>query len=89
VYEIPIDGKPRAITGEESYSSLAVAAGSGTVVGLRQDVHRATTLVRIEPKSKKVAKLSTVNDALLAGTAFGTYESVTYAGANGKRSRCG
>ena len=84
VYEIPLDGKPRAITGEESYSSLAVAAGSGTVVGLRQTFIEPTTLVRIEPKSKKVAKLSTVNDALLAGTALGTYESVTYAGANGK-----
>ena len=84
VYEIPLDGKPRAITGEESYSSLAVAAGSGTVVGLRQTFLEPTTLVRIEPRSKKVAKLSTVNDALLAGTALGTYESVTYAGANGK-----
>ena len=84
VYEIPLDGKPRAITGEESYSSLAVAAGSGTVVGLRQTFIEPTTLVRIEPRSKKVAKLSTVNDALLAGTALGTYESVTYAGANGK-----
>ena len=84
VYEIPLDGKPRAITGEESFSSLAVASGSGTVVGLRQTFVEPTTLVRIEPKSKKVTKLSTVNDALLAGTALGTYESVTYAGANGK-----
>ncbi len=40
-------------------------------------------MVRIDPKSKQVTKLSAVNDALLAGTALGTYESVTYAGANG------
>ncbi len=84
VYEFPLDGKPRAITGDETFSSLAVAAKSGTLVGLRQTFGEPPTLVRIDPKSKKVAKLSTVNDALLAATALGTYESVTYAGANGK-----
>jgi dipeptidyl aminopeptidase/acylaminoacyl peptidase len=84
VYEFPLDGKPRAITGDESFSSLAVAADSGALVGLRQTFVEPPTLVRIDPKSKKVAKLSTVNDALLADTALGTYESVTYAGANGK-----
>ena len=84
VYEFPLEGKPRAITGDETFSSLAVAADSGTLVGLRQTFLEPPTLVRIDPKSKKVAKLSTVNDALLAGTALGTYESVTYAGANGK-----
>ena len=84
VYEFPLEGKPRAITGDETFSSLAVAAESGTLVGLRQTFLEPPTLVRIDPKSKKVAKLSTVNDALLAGTALGTYESVTYAGANGK-----
>jgi dipeptidyl aminopeptidase/acylaminoacyl peptidase len=84
VYEFPLDGKPRAVTGDGSFSSLAVAADSGTLVGLRQTFLEPPTLVRIDPKSKKVAKLSTVNDALLAGTALGTYESVTYAGADGK-----
>ena len=53
-------------------------------MGLRQTFIEPPTLVRIDPKSKKVAKLSTVNDALLAGTALGTYESVTYTGADGK-----
>ena len=84
VYEFPLEGKPRVITGDESFSSLAVAADSGVLVGLRQTFIEPPTLVRIDPKSRKVAKLSTVNDALLAGTALGTYESVTYAGANGK-----
>jgi dipeptidyl aminopeptidase/acylaminoacyl peptidase len=84
VYEIPLQGKPRVITGDETFSSLAVAAQAGTVVGLRQTFIEPPTLVRIDPKAKKVTKLSTVNDALLAGTALGTYESVTYPGANGK-----
>jgi dipeptidyl aminopeptidase/acylaminoacyl peptidase len=84
VYEFPLEGKPRALTGDASVSSLAVAAGSGTVVGLRQTFVEPPTLVRIEPKSKKVTKLSTLNDALLAGTSLGTFESVTYTGSNGK-----
>jgi dipeptidyl aminopeptidase/acylaminoacyl peptidase len=84
VYEIPLDGKPRLLTGEETYASLAVASDAGTVVGLRQTFVEPPTLVRLDPKTKKVVKLSTLNDALLAGTAFGTFESVTYTGANGK-----
>jgi dipeptidyl aminopeptidase/acylaminoacyl peptidase len=84
VYEIPLEGKPRLLTGEETFSSLAVAARAGTLVGLRQTFLEPPTLVRIDPKSKKVDKLSTVNDALLAGTSLGTYESVTYPGADGK-----
>jgi dipeptidyl aminopeptidase/acylaminoacyl peptidase len=42
------------------------------------------TVVRIDPKSKRVEALSRVNDALLAGTDFGRYESVTYTGADGR-----
>jgi dipeptidyl aminopeptidase/acylaminoacyl peptidase len=84
VYEIPLDGKPRAITGDETFSSLAISDQGSVLVGLRQTFVEPPTVVRIEPKSKKVTKLSRVNDALLAGTALGTYESVTYTGANGK-----
>jgi len=84
VYEIPLDGKPRLITGDETYSSLAISDQGGVLVGLRQTFLEPPTVVRIDPKSKRVTKLSSVNDALLAGSALGTYESVTYAGANGE-----
>jgi len=84
VYEIPLDGKPRLITGEETFSSLAISDQGGVLVGLRQTFLEPPTVVRIDPKAKKVAKLSTLNDELLAGTSLGTYESVTYAGADGK-----
>jgi dipeptidyl aminopeptidase/acylaminoacyl peptidase len=84
VYEIPLEGKPRLITGDETFSSLAIASQNGTMVGLRQTFLEPPTVVRIDPKAGKVTKLSTLNDALLAGTALGTYESVTYTGANGK-----
>ena len=83
VYEIPLDGKPRLITGDETFSSLAISDQGGVLVGLRQTFLEPPTVVRIDPKSKQVTRLSAVNDALLAGTALGTYESVTYAGANG------
>ena len=84
VYEIPLDGKPRLITGDEMFSSLGISARGGVLVGLRQTFLEPPTVVRIDAKAKRVTKLSTLNDALLAGTALGTYESVTYTGANGK-----
>ena len=55
----------------------------GTLVGLRQSFLEPPTLVQIDPESGDATKLSKVNDALLAGTDLGTYESVTYAGASG------
>ena len=84
VYEFPLDGKPRLLSGDESYSSLAVSEQGGVLVGLRQSFVEPPTVVRIDPKSKKVSKLSRINDELLAGTAFGSFESVTYTGANGE-----
>jgi len=84
VYEITLDGKARRITGDETFSSLAVSDRGGVLVGLRQSFVEPPTVVRIDPKSGQVTKLSRVNDALLAGTALGTYESVTYPGADGK-----
>ena len=84
VYEIPLAGKTRRITGDETFSSLAISGQGGVLVGLRQTFTEPPTVVRIEPKSGKVTKLSRLNDELLAGTALGTYESVTYAGADGK-----
>jgi dipeptidyl aminopeptidase/acylaminoacyl peptidase len=84
VYEIPLAGEPRPITAAESFSSLAISGQGGVLVGLRQTFVEPPTVVRVEPKSGKVTQLSRLNDELLAGTALGTYESVTYAGANGK-----
>jgi dipeptidyl aminopeptidase/acylaminoacyl peptidase len=82
VYELPLDGEPRALTGVESIGSLALSK-SGRLVGLRQTFIEPPTLVSIDPRRGSTTKLSTINDALLAATDFGTYESVTYTGANG------
>ena len=82
VYELPLGGTPRAVTGEPSVGSLALS-DSGTLVGIRQTFIEPPTLVQVNPRSGETTKLSTINDALLAATDFGTYESVTYKGANG------
>jgi dipeptidyl aminopeptidase/acylaminoacyl peptidase len=83
VYALPLDGQPRAITRDSSFSGLATAR-DGQLYALRQTFIEPPTLVRINPRDGAVAKLSTINDALLADTALGTYESVTYEGADGQ-----
>jgi len=83
VYELPLNGTPRAVTGQPSVGGLALAK-DGTLVGLRQTFVEPPTLVRINPRNGETTKLSTINDELLANTDFGTYESVTYTGANGQ-----
>ncbi len=82
VYELPLDGAPRAVTAEASFNALAMS-NNGRMVGLRQTFIEPPTLVSIDSRSGRATKLSTINDALLADTDFGTYESVTYKGANG------
>ena len=82
-YELPISGKPRALTAESSFSGLALSS-AGTLVALRQSFIEPPTLVRLDPRSGAGEKLSKINDALLSDTAMGTFESVTYEGANGQ-----
>jgi len=83
VYDLPLDGAPRKVTASASFTALAISDG-GTLVGLRESFIEPPTLVRIDAGSGAATKLSTINDALLAATEIGTYESVTYQGANGK-----
>jgi dipeptidyl aminopeptidase/acylaminoacyl peptidase len=83
VYELPLDGPPRKVTGDKSFGALATAR-DGSLIGLRESFVEPPTLVRIDPRSGTATKLSTINDALLAATELGTYESVTYKGANGQ-----
>ena len=80
-YALPLKGAPKALTGAASFGSLAL--GGDTLVALRQSFIEPPTLVRLDPRRGEVRVLSTLNDALLADTDFGTFESVTYTGANG------
>lgn len=83
VYELPLQGAPRAVTKERSHRALAIT-DAGRLYALRESFVEPPTLVRIDPKSGASTRLSTLNDALLAETALGTYESVTYTGADGQ-----
>jgi len=84
LYSIDIrSGAPRAITREQSFGDPVLSKDGRVLLSLRQSFVEPPTLVRVDPRRGDVTKLSTFNDALLAGVDFGRYESVTYEGANG------
>lgn len=83
VYFLPISGStPVAITADTSFSSLSIAE-DGTLVAANQSFLYPPRVVRIDPENREVTRLDTFNDALLSSVDLGTYESVTYTGADG------
>lgn len=76
-------GTPRAITGDHSFGSLAVAGSGPVIIALRQSFSEPPTLVSIIPRTGAATKLTDFNDAALANLKQGKVESVTYDGANG------
>jgi dipeptidyl aminopeptidase/acylaminoacyl peptidase len=85
IYRIDLaSGRPTPVTRERSFSALELSSDGRTIVALRQGFTEPPTLVRVDPASGEVHKLSTFNDALFEKVAFGTYESVTYKGAGGQ-----
>ena len=83
VYRFDVDGAaPKAITGEHSFGSLAVAGSGPVIVGLRQSFNEPPTLVSIIGRNGTATKLSDFNDAALAKVTQGKVESVTFKGAN-------
>jgi len=54
------------------------------LVALRQGFAEPPTLVRVDPTTGEATKLSTFNDTLFEGVAWGRYESVTFKGSGGK-----
>lgn len=84
VYRFDVSGDaPRAITGAQSFGSLAIAGSGPVIVALRQSFTEPPTLVSIIARTGAATKLSDFNDAELAHLARGKVESVTYKGANG------
>jgi dipeptidyl aminopeptidase/acylaminoacyl peptidase len=86
VYRFDAKGRqrPERITnGPADIATLDVAGQPMVMAGLRQSMREPPTLVRIDPKTGKTVPLSHVNDAALATTQLGRYESVTYKGAGG------
>ncbi len=84
VYHIPLDGQaPRPVTRDTDFGSLDVAS-EGTLVGLNQSFLHPPQLVVIDPQTGDTRRIETINDDILADVELGTYESVTYTGAQGQ-----
>jgi dipeptidyl aminopeptidase/acylaminoacyl peptidase len=84
IYFIPVDrGAPRAITRDTDFGSLDIAR-NGTLVAVNQSFLYPPRLVTVDPRTGNTRRLDTINDDVLAGVELGTYESVTYTGANGQ-----
>ncbi len=64
-----------------SFGALALSRNGKGLVAIRQSFTEPPTLVSIAPRSGAATKLSTFNDAALAGFDQGKVESVTYKGA--------
>jgi dipeptidyl aminopeptidase/acylaminoacyl peptidase len=82
VYRFRLDGGvPTAVTKASSFSSLALSGNGKGLVAIRQSFIEPPTLVALSPRTGVASKLSTFNDAALAGFDQGKVESVTYKGA--------
>ncbi len=81
-------GKPRAITKATSFGQPALlgkkASGKSQLVATNDSFLYPARLVLVDSKNGDVQRLDKFNDALLANTQLGHYESVTYQGADGK-----
>lgn len=83
IYRIPLGSSaPSAITAATDFDSLSVAA-NGTVIGRNQSGVYPPRVVSIDPRSGRTRRLDTFNDDVLESVDMGSYESVTYTGADG------
>ncbi len=82
VYYLPVDGDPVPMTGSTSFDSLSVAP-DGTLIARNQSSVYPPRVVLVRKNGKDVQRLDRFNDDVLADVDMGTYESVTYTGADG------
>jgi dipeptidyl aminopeptidase/acylaminoacyl peptidase len=83
VYFLPLsDDAPVAITEKTDFDQLNIASG-GTLVARNQSAVYPPRIVQIDTERNTTRRLDSFNDAALADVDVGTYESVTYAGAEG------
>jgi dipeptidyl aminopeptidase/acylaminoacyl peptidase len=82
IWQIPLEGSaPRPLTAATDFGGLAMA-NDGTLVASNQSFMYPPRLVVVDTESGAARRIDTLNDALLAGVKLGSYESVTYTGAN-------
>ncbi|MEO3877375.1 S9 family peptidase [Rheinheimera fenheensis] len=76
------NGKPRAITQATSFGQPALAA-KNQLVATNDSFMYPARLVLVDSKNGKTRRLDSFNDEVLAQAKLGSYESVTYKGADG------
>ncbi|HEY0924407.1 S9 family peptidase [Rheinheimera pacifica] len=76
-------GKTRAITQATSFGQ-PVLAGGNTLVATNDSFMYPARLVTVDARNGKTTRLDSFNDDILNNTELGSYESVTYKGADGK-----
>ncbi len=86
LYQFPLTGAPRRITSEPSFSSLDISRTTPPVgVAIRESFVEAPQLVKVDLKGGDYKVLSgDLNREVDGKIAWGTKESVTYTGADGK-----
>lgn len=83
VYFLPLSGSaPVALTDATDYGNLDIAA-DGTLVGTNVSFLYPPRVVRIDLDADEIVRLDSFNDEILADVDLGTYESVTFEGADG------
>lgn len=83
LYKVDVaSGQPSALTGETTFGDPSLSADGRVLIALRESFLEPPTLVRVDTESGEATQLSHFNDERLAKIDFGTYESVTYKGAN-------
>jgi dipeptidyl aminopeptidase/acylaminoacyl peptidase len=84
IHFIPIAGAvPRPVTRATDFHSIGVAR-TGLLVALNESFLFPPRLARIDPRTGDAVRIDTINNGILANVRLGTYESVTYTGANGQ-----
>ena len=76
------NGKPRAITKTTSFGQPALAA-KNQLVATNDSFMYPARLVLVDSKNGNTRRLDSFNDEVLAKAELGSYESVTYKGADG------
>ena len=83
VYYLPLNGDaPVAMTNKTDFDQISVAA-NGTVVARNQSAVYPARIVMIDTDRGTTRRLDRFNDAILDDVSVGTYESVSYKGADG------
>ncbi|MCH8569237.1 MAG: S9 family peptidase [Balneolales bacterium] len=73
---------PRAVTGNTDYPSLAISS-TGVMVAQNHSFLHPPQLHMVDLETGNTTRIDTINDDKLKDVEMGTYESVTYEGANG------